>query len=74
MVGVCRGWNNHETESNKEKWIQSVRWLRYTENLSNLNTLAREVERCGCNEGNSSQGDAFNVFVLFVNWLTSPFF
>ena len=35
--------------------------------LSNLNTLAREVERCGCNEGNSSQGDAFNVFVLFVN-------
>lgn len=66
MVRAGQGWNNPETESNKQNWIQvSVR----SDLLSIcLYKSAGEVERCGKIEGSGSQGNAFSVFVLLVTW------
>ena len=65
MLGLVRVENNHETESHKQNWHQSVRLLRFAEHVPRKS--AREEERCEKNEDSGSQGNAFIVFVLLAS-------
>jgi len=65
MIRAIQGWNNPETESDKQNWVKSVCLLRYAKHLSML-VSESDYKRCGCNGGSGSQGNASSVFVLLV--------